>query len=158
MITQTNGYSVLPHIKLLWDTAWNTRRLLSHVLGLMVEPMPSYLTPEQLSIVNCFLKENYDIENEDSLVSSVFGADTCVIAEAFEDRLARLPRLTQMHLNMVALYLSDRDKYDDIVKQFVTKFAMNPGIRATGSTAESQDAHDSYYTDRDDFNESMFSA
>lgn len=129
MITQTSGYSVLPHIKLLWDTAWDTRRLLTHILELMVEPMPSYLDPEFISIVNCFLNENYDIEGEDSLVSSVFGGDTGVVAESYQERLGRLPRLSQMHLNMVALYLCDREKYDDIVKQYVVKFAGTPPPR-----------------------------
>jgi hypothetical protein len=136
MITQTNGYSVLPHVKLLWDTSWDTRRLLAHVLGLMVEPNPSYLEPELISIVNCFLKDNYDMESEDSLLSSVFWAD-CVAAESYKDRLERLPRLSQMHLNMVALYLSDREQYANIVKQYVLKFAANSRTRA-----ESQDTHD----------------
>jgi hypothetical protein len=122
MITQTNGFSVLPHVKLLWDTSWDTRRLLAHVLDLMAEPEPSYLDPEMISIVNCFLKDNYDIVSDDSLVSSVFGTD-CISAESYKDRLGRLPRLSQMHLNMVALYLSDREKYDNIVKQYVLKFA-----------------------------------
>lgn len=126
MITQTNGFCVLPHVKLLWDTSWNTRRLLAHVLDLMVTPMPSYLSPELISIVNCFLKDNFDMNSDDCLISSAFdGKVTASSADIpYKHRLDRLPRLTQIHLNIVALYLSDRDKYNDIVKQYVSKFAV----------------------------------
>lgn len=128
MITQTNGYSVLPHIKLLWDTSWNSRRLLAHVLDLMVTPMPSYLEPEMISIVNGFLKENFEMDSDAPLVSSAFGGGGAAVSETnetYQDRLARLPRLAQMHLNIVALFLSDRERYDDIVGQYVSKFAMS---------------------------------
>jgi hypothetical protein len=99
----------------------------------MVSPMPSYLEPEMISIVNCFLKDNYELESEESLVSSVFTDgqsssrldDNIVSSETYQERLNRLPRLTQMHLNIVALYLCDREKYDNIVKQYVSKFARS---------------------------------
>jgi hypothetical protein len=99
----------------------------------MVSPMPSYLEAEMISIVNCFLKDNYELESEESLVSSVFTDgqsssrldDNIVSSETYQERLNRLPRLTQMHLNIVALYLCDREKYDNIVKQYVSKFARS---------------------------------
>jgi len=130
MITQTNGYSVLPHIKLLWDTSWNSRRLLAHVLDLMLTPMPSYLEPELISIVNGFLRENFEMDSDSPLVSSAFGGGAVVseTSETYQERLARLPRLAQMHLNIVVLYLSDRERYDDIVGQYVSKFAMSVDV------------------------------
>ena len=124
MLMQTNGCSVLPHIKHIWDTSWNSRRLLEHVLSLMVDPVPAYLDPAMVSLANYFLSENYEVEGNEALVKSVFGTD-CITADTYKSRLDRLPRLSQMHLNTVVMYLSDRDRFEHIVKQYVCKFAKS---------------------------------
>lgn len=121
MFTQTNGTSVIPHVKYLWDTSWDTRQLLSHVLSLMIEPSPSYLEPHHIAVVKCSLKQHkYDCDH----LSSIFACkgDNDTSHQVYVDHL---PRLEQLHLNIVVLYLSDRQKYESLVKQFVLKYGTN---------------------------------
>jgi ubiquitin-protein ligase len=133
VITQMSGSGGLPHITHFWESSWNTRQLLQHVIFVLLNPDPSLLSPSMTSIINGFLKENYDIEEGDgSGIVSEFGEEQSVgtysgslhESDTFRNKLKTLPRLEQMHMNVVSIFLTNREAYDNIARQYVQKYAQ----------------------------------
>lgn len=133
IVQQPNGNGIVPHVQYVWETSWNSRLLLEHVLSLLIDPNPTYLLPDTVTIINSFLKENFEIEDDSVSVTSAFAegsncnsqehSGTLHSKETYRDLVNTLPRIEQMHLNVVGLFFSNREKYNDIAGQYVQKFA-----------------------------------
>lgn len=131
LVIQMNGSVSLPHLKNLWESSWSSRDIIQHVLDLMVEPNPSLLPMLMIDVFNAFMLENFELEDDSILIRSAFAEqlemDLMVSdpKKGLEYKMDKLPRLDQMHMNIVAKYFTDNEAYQRIVRQFVEKFAVN---------------------------------
>ncbi len=129
-VIQMDGAVSIPHLHNLWESSWNSRDVIRHVLDLMTEPNPSLLPILMIDVFNAFMLENFDIEDESVLIKSAFAdklemdlVPTGKSKASFERKLDKLPRLEQMHMNIVSKYYIDNEGYESIARQFVAKFA-----------------------------------
>lgn len=60
VLVQYDGQGSLPHLKYFWDSSWDIRKILSHVIELMVTPDINLVPVEYISIVKVFLKERLE--------------------------------------------------------------------------------------------------
>lgn len=134
VVTQISGLGGLPHLKYFWESSWNTRQLLQHVIFLLLNPDVSLLSPHMTTVINSFLKENFEIDENDcdSLVKSELADETMSVTtysgsmhekDTFREHLSKLPRLDQMHLNIAALFLTNKEVYDNLARQYVELYA-----------------------------------
>jgi ubiquitin-protein ligase len=128
-IVQMNGWVSIPHMRNLWESSWSSREVIKHVLELMIEPNPAFLPLLMIDVFNAFMVENFDIEDESVLIRSAFSdkLETGLLGDKvktnFAFKLNKLPRLEQMHMNIVSKYYTDNEGYEAVVRQFVEKFA-----------------------------------
>ena len=133
VLTLVNGSGVLSHLSRLWDSKWTVRMLLEHIFSLLTEPHLPWLPPTLLHVLNSWLKSQgkpcIDLktgmsvsgENEEEVVSEIHAA------ESYKDYLSRLSRVEQMHMNVLSLFICDRERYDRTVLQMTQQFALkNP--------------------------------
>ena len=59
-LIQYDGQCSLPHIKYLWDSSWNIRKIIEHVIQLLIEPDINMVPVEYIRIVNLFLRERLE--------------------------------------------------------------------------------------------------
>lgn len=130
-VVQMNGWVSIPHLRNLWESSWTSRDVIKHVLDLMIEPSPAHLPLLMIDVFNAFMLENFEIEDESVLIKSAFSdkLETNLrkdkMTSNFAYKLNKLPRLDQMHMNIVAKYYTDNEGYESIVRQFVKKFASD---------------------------------
>jgi ubiquitin-conjugating enzyme E2 D/E len=60
VLVQYDGQGSLPHMKYFWDSSWNIKKILSHVINLLINPDLSMVPVEYITIVKVFLKERLD--------------------------------------------------------------------------------------------------
>ena len=57
VLVQYDGQGSLPHLKYFWDSSWNIRKILSHVIELLITPDLTLVPVEYITIVKVFLRE-----------------------------------------------------------------------------------------------------
>lgn len=60
VLVQYDGQGSLPHLKYFWDSSWDIRKILSHVIELLVTPDINLVPVEYITIVKVFLRERLD--------------------------------------------------------------------------------------------------
>ena len=131
-VGQMNGSVSIPHLKNLWESSWNSRALIQHVIDLLEEPRPPLLPIMMIDTFNAFMVENFELEDESVLIKSAF-ADKMELDlvssksdATLSAKLDKLSRLEQMHMNIICKYYTDSEQYESLARQFVQKFAQQP--------------------------------
>jgi len=121
VLTELDGMGYFPHIKHIWDSSWNLRRLVAHIVELLEHPRLDLVPIELTRIVDVFLwqeKEKRRIAEEERL------AELARLAEI--ERLAELERIEREQRMMAHLMAEERIRSreaalmsrEDIINEF----------------------------------------
>ena len=122
-----DGTGYLLHLKKVWDSRWNLRILLTHIVSLLIAPNLTLISPDILQVL-CSWSEatgNGQIEG----LEKFFDNNSSKLHEldSYQDLLSNLARPDQMHLNVLSIYLFDNERFNRTVKQMAALHAMeNP--------------------------------
>jgi len=118
-----NGTGKLLHLDKTWDSRWNMRILLNHIVSLLINPNFSLIPPDMMHVLNAWLVSNGRPgigigESIDELKDQQY---------SYEDLLSSLSRIDQMHLNVLSLYICDIERFNSTVSQMTKLHASkNP--------------------------------
>lgn len=122
-----DGTGSIMHLKNVWDSRWNIRVLLTHIVSLLITPNLSLLNPNILHVLATWATQTgkgtiAGLERfSEGNVSKLHENDS------YEDMLSNLSRQDQMHLNVLSIYLFDNERFERTVKQMAALFAnKNP--------------------------------
>lgn len=121
VMPKINGDGVLDHLPRSWDCNWNSRKLLLHFYELLQEQDYS-LVPTSLYNVAYSYFEQPEIRGDESVSNSL--SSSKVDALKFPDLFDQLARIEQVQVNNIILHMGDRDKYNQIAKQYTRQFAQ----------------------------------
>jgi ubiquitin-protein ligase len=142
-ITLLNGSTWLPHLKLLWDSSWTSRDICDHVYELLESPNPGFLPVDMIKVYNSFIKENYEVEDDSVFIVSAFADRDEIMASdlsseprTLADMLRTMPRMSQMHVNIIVKFFTNSDNYDLLARQAVEAYATGPDDGGDESTVD----------------------
>ena len=120
VLTQTDGTGFLPHLSKLWDSQWNMRKLIDHIFTILLFP--------DMSLVPAPIRQVYDSWQEETYGPKI-KYDTEEITNeptiklSYKEIIHSLPRVEQMHLNILSLYNCEHERFVTSAKQMVSLYA-----------------------------------
>jgi ubiquitin-protein ligase len=122
ILSQLDGDGRLMHIQGLWDAEWTIHKLLEHIVQLLITPDLELLPipfknilegwTEQAEMLNII----FHSQNQQNI------SMTKLSNENIAKLIQKLSRVEQLHLNVIFMFLVDRDKYHKIVQDFSNRF------------------------------------
>ena len=154
IMTSVDGTGKLLHLDQVWDSRWNMRILLSHIVSLLINPSISLLPGALFHTLNAWLvSKGYDkitMNNPTSDEDDVSGNDvketkdpveqdqkestndekTQIVSElhandSHVEMLESMSRIEQMHLNVLSLFICDNDRYNHTIRQMTQLYASH---------------------------------
>jgi len=156
IMTMVNGTGKLMHLDLVWDSRWNMRILLTHIVSLLTAPNMSLIPPELMHTLNSWLtskgyskiqaapsnvqgngEEEVEAHTDNDALVSQLDAD-----ESYDVIFNSLARIQQMHLNVLSLFVCDLSRFNKTVSQMTHLYASNNSLSHLGISSEQSEAID----------------
>lgn len=116
-----DGSGRLLHVDALWSSDWNISSLLQHVSAILVDPSTCYhlLPVHMTSVVDKWL---HILVEASSLQHTSAEEFIEFIQKTIQADLQYLPKLDQMHVNVIALFATDKNRFADWVAEYIRRF------------------------------------
>lgn len=136
VLTQVNGTGSMMHLDELWDSKWTMRMLFTHIISFLTVPDMTKVPSNLMHVLNLWLKYQslpriHRITGEYMTSEEELEADRGVSAitsqMSYVEFLESLSRIEQMHVNVLSIFICDRERYDKTVRLMTRQYAsINP--------------------------------